>query len=149
VDHLAFPDFVFKLVIFSLGLEVDYRPASGFAPTMVAFRAEVGKRGFDHLNDVNTAFKAANPDFKLDEQTMVSWGFALRWFEHYPEAIAIFKIDTGLFPDQAYIYDDLADAYAKNGQKDLAIASYEKSLAMKPDNPDAKAELEKLKNSPK
>jgi dienelactone hydrolase len=128
---------------------VDYRPASGFAPTMVAFRAEVGKRGFDHLNDVYTAFKAANPDFKLDEQTMVSWGFALGWFEHFPEAIAIFKFDTVLFPDQAYIYDDLADAYAKNGQKDLAIASYEKSLALKPDSANAKAELEKLKNPAK
>jgi hypothetical protein len=34
-------------------------------------------------------------------------------------------------------------------QTDLAIASYEKSLAMKPDNPSAKAELEKLKNPPK
>jgi dienelactone hydrolase len=128
---------------------VDYRPASGFAPTLTAFRAEVGKRGFDHVNDVYTAFKAANPDFKFDENQMVSWGFALGWFEHFPEAIAIFKFDTVLFPDAAYIYDDLAVAYAKNGQKDLAIASYEKSLAIKPDDASAKAGLEKLKNLPK
>jgi tetratricopeptide (TPR) repeat protein len=80
---------------------------------------------------------------------MVSWGFVLAWFQHFPEAIAIFKFDTVLFPDTAYIYDDLADAYAKNGQKDLAIASYEKSLSIKPDNSSAKAELEKLKNPPK
>ncbi len=128
---------------------VDYRPASGFAPTLIAFRAEVGKRGFDHVNDVYTAFKTANPDFKLDEQKMVTWGFVLAWLQHFPEAIAIFKFDTVLFPDEAYIYDNLADAYAKNGQKDLAIASYEKSLAIKPDNPSTKAELEKLKNPPK
>jgi dienelactone hydrolase len=128
---------------------VDYRPASGFAPTLIAFRAEVGKRGFDHVNDVYTTIKAANPDFKFDEQRMVSWGFTLAWLQHFPEAIAIFKFDTFLFPDAAYIYDELADAYAKNGQTDLAIASYEKSLAIKPDNPSAKAELEKLKNLPK
>lgn len=128
---------------------VDYRPASGFAPTLTAFRAEVGKRGFDHVNDVYTAFKAANPDFKFDDQKMVSWGFALAWLQHFPEAIAVFKFDTVLFPDAAYIYDNLADAYVKNGQKDLAIASYEKSLAIQPDNPNAKAELEKLKNPPK
>jgi tetratricopeptide (TPR) repeat protein len=67
----------------------------------------------------------------------------------FPEAIAIFKFDTVLFPDKSYIYDDLADAYARDGQKDLAIASYEKSLAIEPDNPSAKAELEKLKNPPK
>jgi dienelactone hydrolase len=128
---------------------VDHRPASGIAPTLIAFRAEVGKRGFDHIDDVYAAFKAANPDFKFDEQQMVSWGFVLGWWQHFPEAIAVFKFDTVLFPNTAYIYDDLADMYAKNGQKDLAIASYEKSLSIKPDNPDAKAELEKLKNPEK
>jgi len=129
--------------------KVEYRPASGFAPTLVAFRAEVGKRGFDHVNDVYTAFKAANPDFKFDEQQMASWAFNLAWFQHLPEAIAIFKLDTVLFPDEAYLYDGLADAYAKNGQKNLAISSYEKSLVIKPDNPGAKSELEALKNSQK
>jgi dienelactone hydrolase len=128
---------------------VDYRAASGFASTMAAFRAEVGKRGFDHVNDVYTAFKAANPDFKFDEQQIGSWGFGLVWSQHFPEAIALFKFDTILFPDKAYIYDNLADAYAKNGQKELAIASYEKALAIKPDDPVAKAELEKSKNSTK
>jgi tetratricopeptide (TPR) repeat protein len=126
---------------------VDYRAASGFASTMTAFRAEVGKRGFDHVNDVYTAFKAANPDFKFDEQQIGSWGFGLVWSQHFPEAIALIKFDTILFPDKAYIYDNLADAYAKNGQKDLAIASYEKALAIKPDDPVAKAELEKSNNS--
>ena len=128
---------------------VDYRAASGFASTMTAFRAEVGKRGFDHVNDVYTAFKAANPDFKFDEQQIGSWGFGLVWSQHFPEAIALFKFDIVLFPDKAYIYDNLADAYAKNGQKDLAIASYEKALAIQPDDPVAKAELEKSKNSTK
>ena len=61
----------------------------------------------------------------------------------------LLRVHTVLFPDAAYIYDDLADAYAKSGQKDLAIASYEKSLTIKPDNPGAKAELERLKNLPK
>lgn len=127
---------------------VDYRPASGLAPTLAAFRAEVGKRGFDHLDEVYAAFKAANPDFKLDDR-MVSWGFVLAWFQHFPEAIAVYKFDTTLFPKEAHIYSDLADAYAKNGQKDLAIASYEKALTIEPDNQDAKTELEKLKNPAK
>jgi Tfp pilus assembly protein PilF len=47
------------------------------------------------------------------------------------------------------IYDDLADGYAKNGQKDSAITSYEKSLAVKPDNATAKAGFKKRKNPPK
>ena len=76
---------------------------------------------------------------------MVTWGFVLAWLQHFPEAIAIFKFDT----DAAYIYDNLADAYAKNGQKDLAIASYEKSLTIKPDNPSTKAELGKTEESSK
>lgn len=125
---------------------VDFRAASGIAPTMTAFTVEVGKRGFDHVDDVYTAFKAANPDFKFDEHQMVDWGSGLMWFQHYSEAVAIFKLDTVLFPNEAFIYDQLAGAYAKNGQKDLAIASYEKSLTIRPDDTDAKAELEKLRN---
>ena len=124
---------------------VDFRAASGIAPTLTAFTAEVGKRGFDHVDDVYTAFKAANPDFKFDQRQMVDWGAGLMWFQHYPEAIAIFKLDTVLFPNQAPIYDQLAGAYDKNGQRDLAVASYEKSLTIRPDDPYAKAELEKLR----
>jgi tetratricopeptide (TPR) repeat protein len=127
---------------------VDFRAASGIAPTLIAFTAEVGKRGFDHVDDVYTAFKASNPDYKFDEHQMLDWAAGLMWYQHYPEAIAVFKLDTTLFPNDAYIYGQLADAYAKNGQKDLAIASYEKALAIRPDNPNIKGELEKLKNPP-
>jgi len=80
---------------------------------------------------------------------MVTWGFVLAWLQHFPEAIAIFKFDTVLFPDAAYIYDNLADAYAKNGQKDLAIASYEKSSPSSPITQVQKLSWEKLKNPPK
>jgi hypothetical protein len=44
---------------------------------MTVFSAEVGEHGFDHVDDVYTAFKAANPDFKFDECEMVDSGAGL------------------------------------------------------------------------
>jgi len=40
----------------------------------------------------------------------------------------------------------LAEAYLKNGQKELAIKNYKKSLELNPGNEDAKKMLDKLKN---
>ena len=130
-------------------LSVDFRPAKGFAPTLEAFRAEVGKRGFDHANAVYTDFKTGDADFKLEEGKVNDWGYSLLMDNHLSEAIEIFKFNIVLNPESANAYDSLGEAYAKSGQKDLAIANYEKSLAKNPDNAHAREQIEKLKNSPK
>ena len=41
-------------------------------------------------------------------------------------------------------YDFLADAYETNGQKDLAIATFKKSLEVNPQNANARERLKKL-----
>jgi glyoxylase-like metal-dependent hydrolase (beta-lactamase superfamily II) len=50
------------------------------------------------------------------------------------EAIEVFKTCTNLFPTSALAYDNLATAYLKKGDFNLAIENYEKSLAIFPDN---------------
>ena len=94
-----------------------------------------------------TAFKAANPDFKFDEQQIGSCGFGLVWSQHFPEAIAILSSTPSSSQIRHTFTTTSQQAYARNGQKDLAIASYEKALAIQPHDPVAKAELEKSKNS--
>ena len=46
----------------------------------------------------------------------------------------------------ANAFDSLAETYMKNGQIDLAIKNYEKSLELNPDNENAQEILNKLKN---
>jgi cytochrome c-type biogenesis protein CcmH/NrfG len=61
------------------------------------------------------------------------------------EAIAVFKLNVEAFPDVGNPYDSLAEAYMKNGDKELAVTNYNKSLQLDPNNSNAKVMLEKLK----
>jgi len=49
------------------------------------------------------------------------------------EAIAVFKLNLELFPGIAYNMDSLAEAYLKNGDRELAIEQCKLALAINPD----------------
>lgn len=61
------------------------------------------------------------------------------------DAIPLFQLNAWLYPESANAYDSLAEAYMNDGQKDLAIQDYEKSLAMNPRNRNAIAMLKTLR----
>jgi peptidylprolyl isomerase len=61
------------------------------------------------------------------------------------EAIAVFKINTDLFPKSGNVYDSLAEAYMTAGNNKLAIANYERSLKLDPHNLNASEMLTKLR----
>jgi len=46
----------------------------------------------------------------------------------------MFKLNVEEYPKSGNVYDSLAEAYEKDGQKDLAIANYRKSLELDPKN---------------
>ena len=65
------------------------------------------------------------------------------------EAIAIFELTVQSFPESFMLYNSLGEAYAKNGDKKLAIKSYEKSLQLNPNNNNAKKRIkEYMKKNP-
>lgn len=74
-----------------------------------------------------------------------SLGYGLIEQQNLPEALAIFKLNTELFPNDANTYDSLAEAYMKAGDKELAIANYEKTLKLDPQNTNAAEKLKELK----
>jgi CubicO group peptidase (beta-lactamase class C family) len=61
------------------------------------------------------------------------------------EAIAVFQLNTELFPASSNTWDSLGEAYMEAGQTALAIANYERSLALDPSNSNAVAMLERLR----
>ena len=127
-------------------LSVSYRAATGIPGTLEGFRDELGRRGFDHAAEVYAAIHKDQPGFNLDEGPVNTWGYELLFANHVPEAIDIFKLNVTLHPDSANVYDSLGEAYAKAGQKDLAIENYKKSLEKNPDNKSAKDKLEELEH---
>jgi 3-oxoadipate enol-lactonase len=61
------------------------------------------------------------------------------------EAIELFKLNVQAYPNSFNTYDSLGEAYVTNGDKDLAIKYYNRSLELNPDNSNAKEMLQRLK----
>ena len=65
--------------------------------------------------------------------------------EKLESAIEIFKLLVSEFPNSSNPYDSLGEAYHTNGNINLAIKNYEKSLALDPKNINAEDLINKLK----
>lgn len=86
--------------------------------------------------------QAAAYDFS--EPQLNRLGYHLIELTRMRDAIEIFKLNVEMFPNGANTYDSLGEAYAKNGDKDLAIQNYRKSLELNPKNTGATDALKKL-----
>jgi tetratricopeptide (TPR) repeat protein len=60
-------------------------------------------------------------------------------------AIEVFKLNVESYPDSFNVYDSLGEAYMKQGNKELAIKNYEKTLVLNPVNPGARDALRILR----
>jgi dienelactone hydrolase/predicted negative regulator of RcsB-dependent stress response len=129
-------------------MTVDFRAGKGVPATLDAFRAELGRQGFDHAPAIYAAMLKDQPDFKLDESAVIQWAYELMEENHVPEATDLFKLDVQVFPGSWNGYDSLGEAYMKAGQKQLAIDNYKKSLELNPTNDDAKQKLKVLEAAP-
>jgi pimeloyl-ACP methyl ester carboxylesterase len=83
----------------------------------------------------------------LREREMNELGYRFLQEEKTKQAITLFKINTVAFPNSANTYDSLGEAYLKDGQTDLAIENYKKSLELNPNNENAKEVLNKINAS--
>ena len=68
------------------------------------------------------------------------------WVEkgNYNAAIRVYLIKVKLLPESWDVYEELAEAYMKNNQNDLALINYEKSVKLNPDNEEGKKQIERL-----
>jgi CubicO group peptidase (beta-lactamase class C family) len=89
--------------------------------------------------------KAANAgiyDFSEDELNRL--GYQLLGQDKTKDAIEIFKLNVEMFPAAANPYDSLGEAYLKDGQKDLALVNYKKSVELNPNNAGAIQAIKRL-----
>ncbi len=61
------------------------------------------------------------------------------------DAIEVFRFNSESFPESWNVYDSMAEAYLKAGDTENAVAHYEKSLALNPNNGHAAEVLQTLK----
>ncbi len=82
----------------------------------------------------------------VSERQLNTIGYGFIYQENLDDAIAILKLNVRCYSKSSNVYDSLAEAYMKNGQKKLAIKNYKKSLELNPDNVNAREMLNNLKN---
>ena len=82
------------------------------------------------------------------ERTLNELGYEQLQAKHTQEAVSLFKLNVEMYPDSSNVYDSLGEAHMENGERDAAIASYRKSLALDPGNANATELLEKLEKAP-
>ena len=91
--------------------------------------------------------KSKYPELDQYDETMLNnLGYQLMNQDEINEAIEIFKFNCKTYPESWNTYDSLAEAYMLNGDTELAILNFEKSLEINPNSINGKRILEKLKN---
>ncbi|HNR55021.1 MAG TPA: serine hydrolase [Flavobacteriales bacterium] len=112
-------------------------------PLVAAFARVLGNEGRDpactffrqHRND---------PAYSLDGAAVNMLGYQLMGRGRLEDAICVFQMNVEAFPEVGDPYDSLAEAYMKQGRRELAIANYQRSLELDPQNDNAKVMLQKL-----
>jgi tetratricopeptide (TPR) repeat protein len=105
--------------------------------------------------DVQTAIKqyrelkATKPDaYDFSEPQLNRLGYQFLQMNRVKDAIEIFKLNVEMFPQGFNTYDSLGDAYRENGDKNLAIQNYKKSLELNPNFTPTVEKLKKLEAAP-
>ncbi|MEP0392056.1 MAG: serine hydrolase [Erythrobacter sp.] len=130
--------------------EPDYKPrAFSISPHRVAYEYVSSKtdgrlEGLPEHLEKNTG-KA------ITQRTFLNRvGIAFEEEGRYDKSVAIFKLNTELFPNDGYLWASLGEGYEVKGDAAEAIASYQKSLDLAPDEgcswcADSHAAIAKLK----
>ena len=119
--------------------------APGFGPFVRALRASGAAAALDAYR---AAGKALKPEAALDEATMNRIGYALLRDKKVKDAVEVFMQNVADHPESWNVFDSLGEAYAAVGNTAAAIAAYERSLQLNPDNAGGIEALKKLRSLP-
>lgn len=116
----------------------------GYSPSINLLLAELNKQGFDHAIAAEAELEKSHPGFKLTEDEVNNWAYALLRRDKQQEALEVFRLNTSLHPQSWNAYDSEAEAYEDLGDKANAIKYYQQSLALNPQNGNGAEHLKKL-----
>ena len=98
------------------------------------------------IKKADSLFNRVNGNRELfSERVINTIGYGYLSTNETEVAIKLFKLNTKAFPKSSNAYDSLGEAYMINGEFDLAIVNYNKSLELNPDNDNARKRIKKMK----
>jgi CubicO group peptidase (beta-lactamase class C family) len=108
---------------------------------ILASGAEEGLREYRSSRDRRSTSETIN------EAQMNRLGYDLLGLKRMKDAIEVFKLNVEDYPKSSNTYDSLGEAYMLDGNKELAIKNYERSVELNPKNTNGVETLQKLRES--
>lgn len=130
---------------------VTLSPLFAADPAPDAALADALHRSIEQDGLAATQKRFAAGDFAAlprDEAKLNHLGYDYLSANKVAEAVAVLKWATELYPTSGNAFDSYGEALVKQGDRDAAIAAYEKAVSLNPQNGNAKALLAELKSSP-
>lgn len=135
--------FAVSMAIWVPQVKAAFDPRRSIAQTLMA---TISSSGDDEAVKQYHELKAsATTTYNFDEGELNGLGYQLIATKKFKDAIRIFQLNVEAYPQSSNVYDSLGEAYMDNGDRDLAIANYRKSLELNPKNGNGAKMLAKLK----
>jgi CubicO group peptidase (beta-lactamase class C family) len=97
------------------------------------------------LQRYDTLKNEKSADYDLGESELNTLGYQLLYADkRVSDAVAIFSLNTKEHPNSSNAFDSLGEAYWRNGQKGLAVSTYQTALKLDPTNGHAASMLKEL-----
>lgn len=104
-------------------------------------------KDYKNLTSLYDSLLKVYPSFEIPEGHLNTLGLQLVFNPTTSrQGIQVFLLAIKLYPNSANLYDSLGEGYLFLGEKEQAIASFEKSLELNSQNQNAIHRLEKLRN---
>jgi CubicO group peptidase (beta-lactamase class C family) len=117
------------------------------SPSRTLSKAIFAKGAEAALAEYRTTRTSRPASETVNEAQMNRIGYDLLRAQRLKDAIEIFKQNVADYPQSANVYDSLAEAYAANGERELAIKNYERAVALDPGNTGGIEALKKLREN--
>ena len=100
------------------------------------------------IEDIAVTYKAIKKEqadeYDFSESQLNKLGYHYLRQDDFEKAIAIFKLNTEVFPYSYNAFDSYGEALLEHGTREVAIESYRYSVLLNPENENGKSVLKKL-----
>jgi len=127
-------------------LTVEHRDGQKPPPSIEEFVDLILEKGIDNAQQVYLEERKRVPGRALfHEDVLNRLGYEFLYaYGKTKEAIAVLEWNVEAYPESFNVYDSLGEAYLRDGQRELAIENYKKSLELNPENTNASDVLKRF-----
>lgn len=126
-------------------LSMEFQPAGAVLLGEGDFLRAFAQGGYKDAQAIYADMSARSPDFRLSPVNLNRLGYQLLGAKNAQAAVQLFKLATHIEPKYGNAFDSEGEAYEALGETALAIAAYEKAVAVDKKQTNAMARIKALR----